>query len=91
MSEPVAPLSTQTTPEPVFSATPLIGIEPSGLHGMIALRGDLASQTLVDAVNEVVGLAAPGPLSVTADGDAGAAPCGDDGCAGELLHLESRA
>lgn len=70
MSEPVAPLSTQTTPEPVFSATPLIGIEPSGLHGMITLRGDLASQTLVDAVNEVVGLAVPGPLSVTANGDA---------------------
>lgn len=70
MSEPVAPLAAEATPEPIVTAEPLIGIEPSGLSGMITLRGDLASKALAGAVDDAVGLTVPGPLSVTANGDA---------------------
>lgn len=70
MSEPVAPLAAEAAPEPIAMAEPLIGIEPAGLCGMITLRGDLASETLAAAVDEAVGLAVPGPLTVIADGAA---------------------
>lgn len=70
MSESVAPLDAKAAPEPVVMAEPLIGIAPSGQRGMITLRGDLASETLAAAVDEAVGLAVPGPLSLVADGDA---------------------
>ena len=67
MSDPVAPLTVVEVAEPVVSAaSPLIGIEASGLRGMIAVRGDLASDELHAAVDEAVGLKVPGPLSVIA-------------------------
>ena len=68
MSETVAPLVANAAPEPIMTAEPLIGIEPSGLRGMITVRGDLASEAIAAAVDEAVGLAVPGPLSVVVDG-----------------------
>lgn len=67
MSEPVAPLATQAAPEPIFSAAPLIGIEPSGLCGMVTLRGDLSDAGIAAAIGLCDDAPVPAPLSVVSN------------------------
>lgn len=64
----VAPLSAPVE-EPVYAAEPLIGTEALDLRGMVTLRGDLGSDAMAAAVDEAVGLAVPGTLSVVANGE----------------------
>jgi len=44
-------------------------VRDDGLHGMITLRGDLASSTLAKAAKSVTGLALPKTGEVTSDAD----------------------
>ncbi|MEM9061157.1 MAG: sarcosine oxidase subunit gamma family protein [Pseudomonadota bacterium] len=67
---PVAPLAVSSAEEPVHAPQPLIGIDPTGVYGMITLRGDLASDIFAAAVDEAVGLPVPSTLTVVSDGDA---------------------
>lgn len=42
-----------------------VRVTEAGVHGMVTLRGDLGSEALAKAVKSAVGLAVPGPLSIS--------------------------
>ncbi|WP_146587749.1 sarcosine oxidase subunit gamma [Puniceibacterium confluentis] len=66
MSEPVSALSNA-------SFDGLVHVQEAGLHGMIALRGDLDSEALQSAVTNSAGVGVPAPRTVVFDGARGAA------------------
>ena len=76
MPEPVSALAGRRAPG-------YIGIEDTGLRGQVALKGDLGSAALADAVRAVAGVDVPGVRQVTRNGERAAVWMAPD----ELLLL----
>ncbi|MCY4151119.1 MAG: sarcosine oxidase subunit gamma [Aestuariivita sp.] len=64
MSDSVAPLGTETF-------VGIAEIKPLGLQGLIAVRGDLQTQFLGDAIKQVMNIAIPGVRGVVFTGNDG--------------------
>lgn len=71
--------------------TGFVTVTEAGPHGMITLRGDLASDTLATALKDAVGLAVPGQRRVLAEGETAVAWMSPDELLVMVPHAEAPA